>query len=124
MPTAHSSPYCCVVWKTGVPKTRKTAVCSSAAVAADRLPFVFCRVFSVVGINFREKEKRILDNILSQGGTGNSTGYDKRIRPSGVNGKHTRGCGGAARSLGLSSSAAQTKSQYLESCGPNKPTIP
>ncbi|XP_043232513.1 glutamate-gated chloride channel-like isoform X1 [Amphibalanus amphitrite] len=39
---------------------------------------------SVVGINFREKEKRILDNILSQG-SGNSSGYDKRIRPSGVN---------------------------------------
>ena len=41
----------------------------------------------MVGINFREKEKRILDEILSQG-SGNSSGYDKRIRPSGVNGTY------------------------------------
>jgi len=40
---------------------------------------------STDGVNYREKEKRILDNILF-GGTGpNATGYDKRIRPSGVN---------------------------------------
>lgn len=36
--------------------------------------------------NFREREKLILDNILSVGHTHNSTGYDKRIRPAGING--------------------------------------
>ena len=39
---------------------------------------------STDGLNYREKEKRILDEILT-GGVGNSSGYDKRIRPYGAN---------------------------------------
>ena len=34
-------------------------------------------------VNYRHKEKQILDNILGKGIDG--TGYDKRIRPSGNN---------------------------------------
>lgn len=45
--------------------------------------YIFCSVnFSAnnAKINFREKEKKVLDQILGQGK------YDARIRPSGING--------------------------------------
>lgn len=41
--------------------------------------FLFCRANNAK-INFREKEKKVLDQILGQGK------YDARIRPSGING--------------------------------------
>lgn len=36
-------------------------------------------------VNYREMEKKILDNILFSGSGKNSSGYDKRIRPAGIN---------------------------------------
>lgn len=78
---AQTHPVCCIAGHT--PRDCVSCncnTCSITMISNDGWIYMRSRCTNVK-INFREKEKEVLDQIL-----GNPGRYDARIRPSGVNG--------------------------------------